>query len=193
MSAVSLTGLSPESGDAVSLASGALLHSPGLVVQTVYARTNARTTYSSPNSGNGVTVTDLNLTITPKFATSMLIMQWMINAEWITAWDNVFVIHRNGALITTAPFQGYNQFGGNSRWSGVAAGMYDNNNDSTMANYFLQYAMPADTVTEQTFAPAVRSASGTNYTFYLNRCVASTGADNYEVAVSSGIIYEVAQ
>jgi len=193
MSRTSLTGLSGVSGGAVALASGVSLHAPGAVVQTIYARTSARTAYSSPNSGNGVTVTDLNLTITPKFATSMLIMQWMINAEWDVAWDNVFVIHRNGALITTAPYQGYNQFGGNARWSGVAAGMYDNNSASTMANYFLQYAMPAVSVAQQTFAPAVRSASATNYTFFLNRCVGSTGADNFEVAVSSGIIYEVAQ
>jgi hypothetical protein len=193
MSRVSLTGLSNTSGGAVALAPGVSLHSPGMVVQTVYARTNARTSYSSPNSGNGVTVTDLNLTITPKFATSLLIMQWMINAEWNVAWDNVFVIHRNGVLITTAPFQGYNQFGGNARWSGVAAGMYDNNSDSTMANYFLQYAIPAVSITQQTFAPAVRSASATNYTFFLNRCVGSTGQDNYEVAVSSGVIWEVAQ
>jgi hypothetical protein len=117
----------------------------------------------------------------------------MINAEWNVAWDNVFVIHRNGALITTSGFQGFNQFGGNARWSGVAAGMYDNNSDSTMANYFLQYAIPAVSITSQTFAPAVRSASATNYTFFLNRCVGSAGQDNYEVAVSSGVIWEVAQ
>ena len=193
MSKVTVTNLSNQNGGAIGLAAGTVLRSPGMVIQTQYVRTNARTTYSSPNSGNGVTITDLNLTITPRLSTSLLIMQWMINAEWTTAWDNVFVLHKNGLLITTPGYQGYNQFGGNARWSGFVSGMYDNNSDSTMANYFLQYAIPAQSTTQQTFAPAVRGSGATSYTFFLNRCVGSTGTDNYEVSVSSGVIYEVAQ
>jgi hypothetical protein len=194
MSTVTLTTIAAPAGGAVTLASGTLLRSPGMVVQTIYARSDARSSYSSPNSGNGVTVTDLNLVITPRFASSLLIMQWMINAEWNSnAWNNVFVIHKNGALITDDFYQGYNRFGGNSRWSGFTAGMYDNNSDSTMSNYFLQYAIPAIEIVQQTFSPAVRSGDASNYTFFLNRCAGSTGADNYEVAVSSGVIWEVAQ
>lgn len=193
MSILSISSLSAPTSGAVSLASGTFINSPGMVVQTVYARTDARTIYASPTTGNGTTVTDLNLVITPRFASSLLIMQWMINAEWDTAWNNVFVIHKNGALITDEFYQGYNRFGGNNRWSGFVAGMYDNNSDSTMANYFLQYAIPAIEITQQTFAPAVRSSSGTAYNFYLNRCVVSAGADNYEVSISSGVIMEVAQ
>jgi len=194
MSTVTLSTIAAPASGAVTLASGTLIRSPGMIVQAIYARSDARTSYSSPNSGNGVTITDLNLVITPRFASSLLIMQWMINAEWQgAAWDNVFVIHKNGALITDDFYQGYNRFGGNSRWSGFAAGMYDNNSDSTMSNYFLQYAIPAVETAQQTFAPAVRSASATNYTFFLNRCVGSTGQDNYEVAVSTGVIWEVAQ
>jgi len=194
MSLVSLSSIANPQGGAVSLASGTFINSPGMVVQAVYARSDARTSYSSPNSGNGVTITDLNLVITPRFASSLLIMQWMINAEWQgAAWDNVFVIHKNGALITDDFYQGYNRFGGNSRWSGFVAGMYDNNSDSTMSNYFLQYAIPAVNTVQQTFAPAVRSSGATNYTFFLNRCAGSAGADQYEVTISTGVIWEVAQ
>ena len=150
MSRISLSSISNPQGGAISIASGTQIHSPGMVVQTIYARTDSTTIYSSPNSGNGVTIGLLNLTIIPKFASSLLIMQWMINAEWSGAsWDNVFVIHKNGSLITDDFYQGYNRFGGNNRWSGFAAGMYDNNSSSTMANYFLQYAIPAIETTQQ--------------------------------------------
>ena len=191
MSLTSLTSIKNPNDGAITL--GGNINSPGMIIQTAVVRTDARTTYSSAASGNGTTITDLNLTITPKFSTSLLVMQWMINCEIPAGWDNVFLIHKDGALITTAGYEGYNSQGGNNRWSGVMVGNYDNNNDSTMGNHFLQYAIPASSTVSQTFAPAIRSASATAYTLYLNRTVGSTGQDNYEVTVSSGVIWEVAQ
>jgi hypothetical protein len=169
------------------------VYSPDQVIQTVYARTSARNTYAAAASGNGTTITDLNLTITPRSASSLLVIQWMINGEASSgSWDMVYLIHQDGALITTPGYEGYNNQSGNQRWSGVAAGMYDNNSDSTMANMILQYAIPARSITSQTFAPAVRSSNATARTFFLNRTVGSTGQDSYEVAVSSGTIWEIA-
>ena len=192
MSRVSLSSLAASSGGAITVNNN--LFSPGMVVQTIYTRSDARTSYSAAATGNGTTMTDLNLIITPKFATSMLIMQWMINGEASASfWDVSFLIHKNGSLITQAGYEGYNVQAGNNRWSGVATGMYDTNNDSTMANMFIQYGIIAGSITSQTFAPAVRSSNATAKNFLLNRCAGSTGADNYEVAVSSGVIYEVVQ
>lgn len=192
MSRVAVTSLGSVAGGAIAATSP--IYSPDMIVQTVYARTSARNTYAAAISGNGTTITDLNLTITPQFATSMLIMQWMINSEASSgSWNTVFLVHQDGALITQAGYEGYNAFGGNQRWSGVAAGMYDNNSSSTMSNIIIQYAIPAASATSRVFAPAVRSSDGTAKTFYLNRTVDSAGADNYEVAVSSGVIWEVAQ
>jgi hypothetical protein len=169
------------------------VYSPDQVIQTVYARTSARNTYAAAASGNGTTITDLNLVITPRSASSLLIMQWMINGEASTgSWDMVYLIHQNGVLITTTGFEGYNSQAGNQRWSGVAAGMYDVDSDSTMANIFIQYAIPSRSMASQTFAPAVRSANATARTFYLNRTVGSAGQDSYEATVSSGVIWEIA-
>lgn len=192
MSRVALTSLGAVAGGAVTMTSP--VYSPDQVIQTVYARTSARNSYASAASGNGTTITDLNLTITPRSATSILIMQWMINGEASSAsWNMVYLIHQNGALITTAGYEGYNNQAGNQRWSGVAAGMYDNNSDSTMANMIIQYAILTGSINTQTFAPAVRSSNATAQTFFLNRTVGSAGQDNYEAAVSSGVIWEVAQ
>lgn len=192
MSRVALTSLGAVAGGAVTMT--APVYSSSQVIQTIYARTNARSSYAAAVSGNGTTVTDLNLTITPKSATSILIMQWMINGEATpSSWDMVYLIHQNGALITATGYEGYNSQAGNQRWSGVAAGMYDVDSDSTMANIFIQYAIPSRSMASQTYAPAVRAASATAQTFFLNRPVGSAGQDNYEATVSSGVIWEVAQ
>lgn len=195
MSRVAVSSLVNTAGTgAIAVASGHKLYQPGTIVQTIWARSDARNTYSSAVSGNGTTITDLNITITPKFSTSILLVTWMVNGEFSgAAWDNVFVIHKGGALITTAGYEGYNSIGGNNRWSGFVAGTYDTDAASTPENYRIQYWIPAGATTSQTFAPAVRSSSGTAYTFYLNRTVSSAGADAYEVLISTGMIQEIAQ
>lgn len=179
-------------GDTVANASASgQFYYPGSVVQVKTVRSDSRTTISSNNSGNGTTITQLNLTITPKFANSLLVMQWMINGEHHN--DNVFLIHKNGSLITTAGEQGYNSESGNVRWSGIASAFYDQNDSTTPSNWFIQYFAIAGSTSSTTFAPATKSSSSGNYTFYLNRTFAGTGQDAYETMVSTGTIWEIAQ
>jgi hypothetical protein len=164
---------------------------PGSVVQVQTVRSDSRVAISSPASGDGITITQLNLSITPKFANSKLIMQWMLNGE--QQQDNVFLIHRNGALITTAGATGYNSEAGNVRWSGIASGFYDMNESSTPSNWFIQYEIPSGSTSTQVFAPATRASSGTAQTFFLNRTYSFIGQDSYESLVSNGTIWEIAQ
>lgn len=168
-----------------------MTYPPDSIVQVKYVRTDTRTTYASNNSGNGTTITALNLTITPKYSNSLLLAQWMINGELHQ--DNVFLIHRDGSLVTTSTYEGYNNAQGNNRWSGVMSAFYDQNEDSTSSNWFLQYLIPAGSTTATTLAPAVRSSSGTNYTFALNRTVNAASQDAYERMISTGTIWEIAQ
>ena len=175
----------------ISIPAGHTLYAPGSVVQVQTVRSDSRTTIASNNSGNGTTITQLNLTITPKFANSKLIMQWMINGE--IHHDNVIVIHKDGSLITTAGATGYNSESGNVRWSGFATAAYDNDTASTPSNFFIQYECISGSTVAQTFAPATKSSVGTSYTFFLNRASASTGADSQETSVSTGVIWEIAQ
>jgi hypothetical protein len=166
-------------------------YSPGHVVQVQTVRSDARVTFASNNSGDGTTITQLNLSITPKFANSKLIMQWMINAEVFH--DTVFLIHKNGSLITTTGATGYNSEAGNVRWSGIASAAYDNDTATTPSNYFIQYECISGSTVAQTFAPATRSTVSTNQILYLNRTVNSTGGDFLEAMVSNGTIWEIAQ
>jgi hypothetical protein len=164
---------------------------PGQVLQVQTVRTDERNTYSSATSGNGTAVSALNLTITPKFSNSLIACQWMINGELHQ--DNVFIIHRDGALVTTTGQTGYNSTTENSRWSGYASAFYDQNENSTPSNWFIQYFGTANSTASTTIAPATRSSSGSAYTFYLNRTVGSAGSDAYETMVSTGMIMEIAQ
>lgn len=168
-----------------------MTYPPDSIVQAKYVRTDTRTTYASNNSGSGTTVTALNLTITPKYSNSLLLCQWMINGELHQ--DNVFLIHRDGSVVTTSTYEGYNNVLGNVRWSGVMSAYYDQNEDSTSSNWFLQYLVPASSTTATTLAPAVRSSSGGNYTFALNRTINGATQDAYETMISTGTIWEIAQ
>jgi hypothetical protein len=174
----------------INVAAGNSLIIPGSIIQTVYVRTDVRTTYASNNSGNGVTITDLNLTITPRLSTSRLIMQWMINGELHQ--DNTLLIHRNGSLITDTGATGYNSVIGNTRPSGYATGFYDQNEDSTPSNWFIQYSIIAGSTSSVTYAPAVRGSGASNYTFAINRTLNGASQDNYESMVSTGVCWEVA-
>jgi len=163
---------------------------PGTIIQTVTKRVDTRTTYSSLTTGDGTTVTDLGISITPVYSSSNLIIQWMINGEFHQ--DNVFLIHSNGTLITTSGQQGYNNLAGNVRWSGYCSAFYDRNEDSTPSNWNIMYSCPAGTTTSRTYAPAVRSSSGAGYTFALNRTLGDGPQNYFESMVSFAIAYEVA-
>lgn len=160
---------------------------PGMVLQTVYVRTDERNAYSSNNTGNGTPVTPLNLTITPKFANSLILCQWMVNGELHQ--DNVFLIWKDGSLVSN----GYNQQAGNVRWSGYTSAFYDQNESSTPSNWKIMYADAPGSTSPVTYGLATRSSSSGNFTFYLNRTVVSLGQDAYENMVSVGIIQEIAQ
>jgi hypothetical protein len=167
------------------------VYTPGTVVQVQTIRSDSRTTIASNNSGNGTTITQLNLSITPKFANSKLIMQWMLNGE--VGNDAVFLIHKDGSLITTAGATGYNSEAGNVRHSGVVSAAYDVDTATTPSNYFIQYECISGSTTSQVFAPATRASGASNTTLYLNRTVNSTGSDTNESTISNGTIWEIAQ
>lgn len=177
----------------ITIVSGTSLYSPGMVVQTQRIRTDLKSTYSiAAGTGNGTSITDLGLTITPKFSNSLMLMTWMINHE--VSYNSVFTILQDGSLITTSGYEAYNRESGNVRWSGVVSGVHDRADISTtLTNAFIQYAVPAGSTAARTYTPACRASDATALTFYLNRPAAGTGQDTWENGVSTGIIMEIAQ
>jgi hypothetical protein len=115
----------------------------------------------------------------------------MVNAE--VPHDCIYTIHQDGVLITTTGYESYNREVGNVRWSGVSHGQYETDNSSTMNNWRIQYAVPAGSTSSRTYAPAIKSSNTSAMTFFLNRPAGSTGADNFENTVSTGVVMEIAQ
>ena len=167
-----------------------ILNGSGNIIQTVYVRSDAFTTYSAAITGDGTTVSALSASITPTSSTSRIICNWVICGEVGAASDAVWLIHRNGALITTAGEEGRNSIS-NSRWVGFAPTPYDVDFASTPFSLSIQYSQIAGTTSTLTYSPAIRSSSGTAQTFYLNRTINSTGQDSYENMVSTCVLYEV--
>lgn len=169
----------------VGAAAGAFV-ARGMVIQTVINKQNNRSTWSSPPTGNGTTITDMNLTISPKRAGSIILCEWTMFGE--IQHDNVFVIHKNGSL---AP-GGYNLNAGNNRWSGYHTCVYDGDDNSTPATHHMMYWDSPGSTASVTYAPAIRCSNGNTYTFALNRTLGSTGQWAYENGVSIGIAWEIA-
>jgi hypothetical protein len=167
-----------------------ILNSSGSIIQTVYVRSDAFTTYSAAITGDGTTVSALSASITPTSSTSRIICNWMICGEVGGDSNTVWLIHRNGALITTAGEEGRNSVS-NNRWVGFAPTPYDVDFASTPFSLGIQYSQIAGTTSTIIYSPAIRSSSATATTFYLNRPISSTGQDVYENMVSTCVLYEV--
>lgn len=162
----------------------------GSVVQFGFKRSDAQVTYSSPTSGNGTTVSELALTMTPRYADSLVILEYMINGEYDDDWDNMWLIHQNGVLMTNPP--AYNATIGNTRSSGVAiGGPYDADNSSTPFHTKLTFVTPAYTTTARTYAPATRDTGAGGSTLYLNRTIGAAGSA-LERLVSYAVYMEIA-
>lgn len=175
-------GLAPATGTQLTVNNG--LIQAGTIVQWVQASTSVRATYAASPSGDGTAITQLNLTITPKRADSVIWLRWTTFYEMQN--DCGFVVHKNGTLI------GYNTYRGNVRWSNILTPPYDGDNSTTPQQSTINWFDPAGNTTARTYSLAVRSSSSGSHTFNLNRTFASAGTDGQEVGHSWGWAREIA-
>jgi hypothetical protein len=167
-------------------AAGEFVH-PGTLLQFSNIRVDAQAIYTGSGSGNGTEITLLNQTITPRRSDSKLMIYWEIWGE--VHWDGTIVIWKNGSIMSN----GYNTVSGNNRWSGYSGFNYDPDFSTTPTRMPITFVDTPGTTSSLTYSLAYRSANADNRTFYLNRSVSSSGADNNEVGVSMGYIMEIAQ
>ena len=168
----------------------------GSVVQTVYVRSDTRTTYTAA-ANDGTAITQLNLTITPRYLNSWVLCRWMINAE--VEYNTVYRVFRDGALPQVANLPagwpqpaGYNTESGPVQWSGLATGHYDRDTNSTPSNYEIVWVDPQPGNQQHTYAPAIAASySGFSTTFALNRTVNGSTGDNFESMISIGFAMEI--
>jgi hypothetical protein len=116
---------------AIAGADAGSIRAPGSVIQTAFVKSHNRTTYSAAYNTNGTTITDLNLTITPKSTSSLIMIEYSIFCE--VTYNTVWLMHRGGSLI------GYQQDAGNNYWAGLSSNLYDGDDNSTPWQCHLLY------------------------------------------------------
>ena len=158
---------------------------PGMIIQTVWVSTKNRQTYTTPSSGTGQRLYDLDIDIQPTYSNSLIWLQYLMFYD--CHHDNVFTILRNGSLV------GYNSQDGANPWSGVASMLYDNDYGSTPTNQYITWFDSPGTTSNITYSIAARCSSNTNYTIALNRTLSSWGQDSYETGTSLVVAMEIAQ
>lgn len=164
---------------------------PGSVVQCQVKRTDTQVAYSCATTGSEFT--DLRVSITPKFANSLILCQFQIFGEAGSTHDWTMRVWKNGA-VPTGTYAGFNTVQGNQVWSGLTAPMvYESDYNSTPQTSTMMYHDFPGSTSALTYAPGAGHSGGTAYTYYVNRTVGSLGTGAYEVGVSFSVAWEIAQ
>jgi len=148
-------------------------------------QTRTQATYTTATSGDGVEITPLNITLTPKKAGNMVILEWVMHGEVYN--DNVFLVKRNGVLLPDATNAG------NNRWAGITTPDFESNEDSSPMTKTIRIADMNSLSTASTYSLLIRSSGVTPYAVSLNRPIGSAGADYYETGLSSVTATEIYQ
>jgi hypothetical protein len=167
----------------------------GSVVQCQNIRVTDRSSQSiTQNSANAsaTNITGMTLNVTPVFANSKMIIQarWCgeFGAVSSGAWNNMFLIQRDGAPVSQPP-----------RLGGLTAGdmpsslgYYAQDDSSTMENCMWDTVDFPNTTSQITYTAAIYNGF-TAYTLYNNRNVNGAENSSYETGSSTIVVWEIAQ
>jgi len=156
----------------------------GKVLQVATVQTRTIATYAAPTTGDGTEITPLTITMTPTAAGNRIVLDWIVNGECY--WNTGYIVTRNGVKLTDTTDAT------NNRWAVITAQPYDVDSTSTPDNAVIRIIDNSSLATSSTYRIQIRSTTTTAYTLYLNRTVASAGADIYETSLSTGSATEVA-
>lgn len=158
------------------------LMNSGAIVQTVYKKVDNMSAWTAPVSSNTI-VSDMNISITPKYSTSKILITFMVSFEMHQ--DTVFRLGRNNVEIVR------NNTDGNF-WSGWVHPGYDQDTASTpRTNYYIWVDSPATTALT-TYNLLISSSNNvTAYTLFLNRNANGNGSDANEVGISYAMLQEI--
>lgn len=185
--------IQPRSGSIITIPSGNNLYANGHVIQVVNTYYRDPTAVSVSTSGSYTSWTDIpgvTVNITPKSLSSYM----YISARWTgelspvsgMAWDSVWSVKRNGAVIGQPPNPGTLPCGTHM----PALSYYSSDNDSTSEHIFFDvWDFPAS-LTPLTYN--LTMATSTGGTIYVNRCVSSSTSGGYERGTSSITVMEIA-
>jgi hypothetical protein len=165
----------------------------GTVLQTIVKRTDTLLSYGTGANGVGAEFTDLRVSITPKFANSMILCVFQVHGEGGGTHNYSYRIFKNG-LEPSGTYAGYNNISGDVQWSGFTQALpYESDYNSTPMTQTIRYHDFPNTTSTITYAPGILSTNDGSLTYYVNRTAGSSGTTGYETGVSISIAMEVAQ
>lgn len=180
-----LKGLTVNSNK-ITVPSGHTLYAPGHVIQVVTLDNTGRAAQGF-STNTALDVYGMELSITPKSATSKILIQARWFGEFTTAdrvYNTVFYVTRNGTKINTQTDQ---------IWSGLtmAALSYENSDANSTPETASMFTTDSPNTTSAT-TYKVSILSDGNGTLYTNRAVGGISS-GYELGTSGMILMEIAQ
>ena len=174
-------------GSTIEIPSGHVLTAPGHVVQVIQGNTSAVATYSIAN--NGLSSSILSATITPKFATSKILITGQISgaadsrnhAYWIT-------LHRGSTNI------GHGDAGGSRRLchSGFAQ-FVDGTQGECLGHGTINFLDSPATTSATTYNVLLSHNSGSSQNFHVNRSDQDGNSGDRPRTMSTLTLMEIAQ
>lgn len=168
----------------------------GAVLQCNTVRYDARPSYTNPGNGGstaGTAITSLRLTITPTYSNSLIVCEWRIHGE-STDHNFGWRVLKNGSLVTTSGYQGYNSNTGANSHSFITHEGYDSDDNSTPHVYTILYYDRPNTTSSVYYEPScLASRTSNSGSFRINRTAGSSGQTNHENGVSFARIWEIRQ
>jgi len=141
-------------------------------------------------------VSDLRISITPKYADSLIVIEMNISCEPYRHNSGLWMGELNASneiqLITRAGYEGYNSSVSTGRNNFYSSGWYDGNSESTMKSIPLTYTDKPNTTSEKTYSLIFGSAHSDAF-LVINRSRVASNAYNYEYGVSTISIKEIRQ
>jgi len=161
----------------------AATNTPGTIANVVTVQTRSKGSYSGPTSGDGTIITPMTITITPKKAGNMVILDWVLMGE--AGHNTAFIVTRNGTRLPDTTNSS------NSRWESITSWEYDQNESSTANATSIRIIDYNSLGTQTNYELRVRSSHTGGETFWLNRTFGHSGTNGHEAGLSTGIAWEV--
>ena len=187
---------SSSSNNTISVASGHVIHQPGIVVQCQNVYVTDRSSQSivrNESDASATNISGMTLNVTPKFANSKMIIQGRWCGEFSSiasaAWNCMFVIQRDNTPVSLPTRTGTLVVG----HMPASIGYYGADNNSTLENCTWDTVDFPNTTSQVTYTAAIYSGWATSYTLYNNRNVTATTNNSFESGTCSIVVWEIAQ
>ena len=141
-------------------------------------------------------VSDLRISITPKYANSLIVIEMVFSCEPYRHNSGLWMGELNTSdeiqLITRTGYEGYNPNAQTGRNNFYSSGWYDADSDSTMKSIPLTYIDKPNTTNQKTYSPIFGAAQSDAF-LRLNSSRVISDGNGYEYGVSTISIKEIRQ